>query len=140
MRVPSHDRPVGVAFNVTPMIDIVFLLIIFFLVSSHLASQEVLVELALPEAATGREPVGEQGGRITINVLPDGGILLGGAPVGPEELGRRLTFEAAEGGPDLEVRIRSDRDVAYNFIEPVLIACARAGIWNVGLAVLGRSD
>ena len=140
MRVPSHGRPAGVTFNVTPMIDIVFLLIIFFLVSSHLASREVLVELELPEAASGREPPAQRGARITINVLPDGGILLAGATVGPEELSRRLAFESARSGPDLEVRVRSDRDVAYQFVEPVLIGCARAGIWNVGFAVVDKID
>ena len=47
MRVPSNLRSGSLGFNMTPMIDVVFLLIIFFLVSSHLAKQEVQMPLPL---------------------------------------------------------------------------------------------
>jgi hypothetical protein len=43
-------------------------------------------------------------------------------------------------GDDLEVRIRSDRSVEYSRIEPILLACVRAGIWNVSFAVLRREE
>ena len=53
MQVPSSTTSRGeVGFNMTPMIDIVFLLIIFFIVSSHLARQETQLELALPAASS----------------------------------------------------------------------------------------
>ena len=39
---------------------------------------------------------------------------------------------------DQEVRIRSDRSVPYRFVEPVMIACARAGAWNVTFAVIRK--
>ena len=41
---------------------------------------------------------------------------------------------------DLEVRIRSARSVAYEHVEPILLACARAGIWNVTFAVYRRNE
>jgi biopolymer transport protein ExbD len=117
------------------MIDVVFLLIVFFLVSSHLASREVQVDLQLPDAASGRRPFARPADRITINVLAGGQIVLAGTPVGKDELARRLAFEATRTGPDLEVGVRSDRRVPYRIIESILVACARAGIWNVGFAV-----
>ena len=140
MRVPTARRTFGVGFNMTPMIDIVFLLIVFFLVSSHLASREVQVDLRLPEATSGDEQTDQAGPRVTINVLPDGTILLAGTRVDPDQLGRRLRVETARTRGDLEVRIRSDRSVAYRFVEPVLVACARVGIWNVSFAVTRRED
>ena len=52
MRVPSNLARGSLGFSMTPMIDVVFLLIIFFLVSSHLAQQEVQLDLDLPAKAS----------------------------------------------------------------------------------------
>ncbi|MEX0939367.1 MAG: biopolymer transporter ExbD [Pirellulales bacterium] len=139
MRLPTRKRTSGASFNMTPMIDVVFLLIIFFLVSSHLAKQEVQLDLDLPAAASGADQEEENRPRVTINVLPRGEILLAGAPVAPSELQRRLQHEAARVERDLEVRIRSDRTVPYQYVEPILLACARAGVWNVTFAVVEQA-
>ena len=56
MRSVSNLARGSVSFNMTPMIDVVFLLIIFFLVSSNLAQQEVHLEIDLPDAASGNRP------------------------------------------------------------------------------------
>ncbi|MBT6848587.1 MAG: biopolymer transporter ExbD, partial [Planctomycetaceae bacterium] len=55
MQTPRYARSKETGFNMTPMIDVVFLLIIFFLVSSHLARQETQLELDLPEASSGEQ-------------------------------------------------------------------------------------
>ncbi len=140
MRVPSNLRSGQFGFNMTPMIDVVFLLIIFFLVSSHLAKQEAQMDLPLPVAESGSEQVEEQTRRVTINVVHDGSLLLAGKTVLPRELERRLRAASSESGPDLELRIRSDRSVAYRHVEPIMLACARAGIWNVTFAVYHPKD
>ena len=140
MHLPRFGRSRSVQFNVTPLIDVVFLLIIFFLVSSHLAKQETQVDLALPKAESGRDATEHPVDRVTINVLPDGQLLLGGESVGAEQVGRRLQFERQRTTDDLEVRIRADRNVAYRHVEPLLVACARAEIWNVSFAVVKREQ
>jgi biopolymer transport protein ExbD len=118
------------------MIDVVFQLIIFFLVASHLAHQESQVELSLPSASSG-EPIQEARTRtLTVNVRSEGTILLTGQPVTPEELGRKLAFEKSNAGEDVEVRIRADRGVPYRAMEPILLACARSGLWKVSIAVV----
>ena len=124
----------------TPMIDVVFLLIIFFLVSSHLASQEAPLDLDLPEASSARQAADRTGRRFTIEVLPDGNIVHAGDGVDRAELVRRLRQEANRAGYDLEIRIRCDRSAPYGTVEPVLVACAQAGIWNVHFSVLRRQD
>ena len=139
MRLPRFGHNRSVQFNVTPLIDVVFLLIVFFLVSSHLAQQETQWELALPEAASSREALQSKTPRVTINVLPDGRLLLGSERVIAEEISRRLRVEQQQTSADLEVRIRADRLIPYRRIEPLLLACARAGIWNVSFAVVNRS-
>jgi biopolymer transport protein ExbD len=134
MRVPDVHRRGGVDFNMTPMIDVVFLLIIFFLVSSHLARQEAQMVLPLPEADSGQRSPADDAPRVTINVLRDGSLMWAGRTVPVERLSDRLREKLARDGEDLEVRIRADRNVAYLHVEPILLACARAGIWNVTFA------
>ena len=135
MHLPRYGQNRAIDFNVTPLIDVVFLLIIFFLVSSHLARQETQIELALPTAETGLEPSVSEVPRVTVNVLADGRLQLGSELIVPGQLVRRLDVERTQAGDDLEVRIRSDRNVAYRVVEPVLLSCAEARIWNVSFAV-----
>ncbi len=140
MRVPDHARSSEANVQMTPMIDVVFLLIIFFLVSSHLARQEVQMPLPLPTAASGEHPSETSTRRVTINVLSDGKMLLAGKPVEAGQLRERLVAARDESGAEIEVRIRGDRSVAYQHVEPILLACARAGIWNVAFAVYRPED
>jgi biopolymer transport protein ExbD len=135
MRAPrtSRRQPIGV--NMTPMIDVVFLLIVFFLLSTHFVQQESHLELNLPTAATGHEPSADSPPRVTINILPDGQILLGSSEARPDEIAHRLQYEREHTSGDLEVRIRADRTLPYGAVEPILLACAQAGIWNVTFAV-----
>ncbi len=121
--------------NMTPMIDVVFLLIIFFLVSSHLARQETQLEVDLPRATTGDADKPFQRPRITINVLSTGEALLAGAPTPAEQLAERLKHEQASNSEGVEVRIRGDRNTPYKYVEPLLVACAKAGVWRVTFAV-----
>lgn len=140
MRVPQHLRSGDLEFNMTPMIDIVFLLIIFFLVSSHLARQEAQMDLPLPIADSGTKADDIQGRRLTLNVTQQGEMILAGRRVTREELGPRLAvaLEAANG--ELEVRIRGNREVPYRHVAPIMLSCARTGIWNVTIGVYRTED
>ena len=140
MRLPNRVSSSTVSFNMTPMIDVVFLLIIFFLVSSHLARRENLVELSLPTASSGEDVWDEETPRFTLNVLADGTILLAGRAVEHEDLDRRLRIVQDELGPRAEMRIREDRRVAYRYVSPVLLAAVRLGIWNVTFSVIRPED
>ena len=144
MRMPNHLLRGTFGFNMTPMIDVVFLLIIFFLVSSHLARQESQLDLDLPSATTGLRPSEDAARRIVVNVLgsPRDGrrILLGGRLLDRRELARMIRYEKKRAEEDLEVRIRSDRHVPYRDIEPVMLTCARSGVWNVTFAVVSGKE
>lgn len=140
MRAPSNLRSGSLSFNMTPMIDVVFLLIIFFLVSSQLAKQESKLPLPLPTAESGRQDTIQDIPRLIVNVQADGTIMLTGRTVRPPELTKRLTARAEEEGGNLEVRIRGDRRVAYRFVEPIMLACLRAGIWDVSFSVYRPED
>ncbi len=121
--------------NLTPMIDVVFLLIIFFLVSSHLAQRETRLELPLPTAVTGMEDSDSPSPRLTINVLSDGQTLLGTQKVSTEELQKILLQKQTDLGNRLQVRLRGDRSTDFGQVEPLLVICAESGINDVRLAV-----
>ncbi|MBM4089218.1 MAG: biopolymer transporter ExbD [Planctomycetes bacterium] len=140
MRVPSTPRSGKVGINMTPMIDVVFQLIIFFLVSSHLTKQEVQLKLPLPTAESGQPGVEENVPRLTVNVLSDGTLTLAGRRIAAADLQLRLRDRLKDAGPGLQVRIRGDREVAYQFVEPIMLACARVGIWDVSFAVYRPED
>jgi biopolymer transport protein ExbD len=124
----------------TPMIDVVFLLIIFFLVSSHLARQESRLQLPLPVADSSVETVYDQRPRVTVNVLGNGQILLAGRRVDKLGLHQRLAREVERVGAELEIRIRADRQVAYRHVGPIMAAAARAGVWRITFAVIRSQD
>ena len=135
MKIPSYVGGRGVDFNMTPMIDVVFLLIIFFLVSSHLAKQEVQMQLPLPDARSGTQAEDSQLPRLVVNISAGGQIRMAGRQLTLEQFQERLVKRREKYGQDLEVRIRSDRSVPYRNISPVMQRCAEAGIWNVTFAV-----
>ncbi len=139
MRIPTRAVSSEVGFNMTPMIDVVFQLIIFFLLSSHLAKQEKQLPLPLPAAQSGVVEAADARPRLTVNVLADGTLLVANRPIPSEELVGLLRERRAAHGEELEVRIRADRGVLYRRVEPVMIACVQAGIWNVAYAVQGVS-
>ncbi len=142
MRVPNNLARSSLGFNMTPMIDVVFLLIIFFLVSSHLARQEVDMELDLPDARTGQDAdPADTARRIVVNVLPEGEIVVAGRSFDTDSLTEMIAYESRRGRAatePLEVRIRSDRRAPYRLVEPIMRACARAGVWRVTFAVVGE--
>ena len=140
MRIPSRARTTDAGINMTPMIDVVFQLIIFFLVTSHFARQEAHLPLPLPAADSSEAAKSDDQPRLVINVTGDGTLLFSGRSLAAAELEERLAERIAELGRGIEVRIRADRSVTYRHIEPVLLSCARAGVWNVNYAVYRRED
>jgi biopolymer transport protein ExbD len=142
MRLPNNRRSGEVGINMTPMIDVVFQLIIFFMLSSRLAKQEAQLELPLPTADSIARinQADDLSPRVTINVLSDGGLQMAGRAIPAAELAQRLAERREKIGPDLEVRIRGARDVAYRHVEPIMFACAQAGVWKVNYSVYRKED
>jgi biopolymer transport protein ExbD len=135
MRRVFATRKAALRVNMTPMIDVVFLLIIFFLVSSHLAKQDQRTPLDLPQAVSGQAER-DQRPVVTIMVLAEeGGLQLGGRLVAEESLTERIREQVLAAGEPLQVRIRADRQVPYRRVAPILKASLQAGCGDVVFAV-----
>lgn len=135
MQIPRYKSNKKLGFNMTPMIDVVFLLIIFFLVSSHLSRQENQIELKLPIAASADDDRDLQTPRLTINVSASGDYSLAGRPITADRLKQRFTDIKSTEGDNVEVRIRGSRSATYDAVQPIMLACTESGIWNVTYAV-----
>lgn len=136
----AEGRQPPVEPNMTPMIDVVFLLIIFFLVSSHLAQRETRLELSLPTAETGVDDYESTTPRLTINVLSDGKTLLGTQEINTDQLKAALLEKRDSMGDQLQIRLRGDRSTDFRQVEPLLVICAEAGVNDVRLAVYDQKS
>lgn len=119
--------------NMTPMIDVVFLLIIFFMVGTKFSELERKIGLQVPEVAKAGALTPAPKKRV-VNVYRDGRIDLDRQAVTLEELTDQLT--AARGQyRDLGVLIRGDGQGAFQRVAEVLAACKEAGVAELGISV-----
>jgi len=119
--------------NLTPMIDIVFLLIIFFMVGTKFTELERKIGLRVPEVSdTGALTAAPE--RKVVNVFRDGRITLDRTPVTLEELTRQLAATRSQYA-DLGVLVRGDARGHFQGVAEVLNACREAGIRELGISV-----
>jgi len=134
MRTIKDSGRTTASANMTPMIDVVFLLIIFFLVSSHMAKQENHLPLDLSAAST--HQVNETlSKRMTINITSEGYVQIGAVMVEKNRLAKLLVEHQSQHEGSAAVRIRTDKTVAYGVVEPLLRDIASAGIVDITFAV-----
>ncbi len=138
MRIPTRPRQPGIRFNITPLIDIVFLLIVFFLAATHLTQNDNLEAVELPLASQNKTELEEPPRRIIVTITLDELLHIRGDEISPEELDAKLLSIDDTKRKETEIRIRGDHRIPYRIVERVLISCARAGISNVQFAVLNE--
>ncbi len=110
--------------DMSPMIDMVFLLLIFFIVAAAMVDLDKPL-VSLPSAASSKVP-GDVADRLSISVDATEQVYVGAAPVTLKELKARLTAEL-EGNPNLRVFIRADESVPYHVNKRVMKACSDVG-------------
>ncbi|MEK6232519.1 MAG: biopolymer transporter ExbD [Luteolibacter sp.] len=128
----SSRQPEPANMQLAPMIDIVFLLLIFFIVTWQFTKSETELSVSVPTAQEGADPE-RQRGEIVINILANGMIKIEGTSVDLPQLLKKLASIAAQ-YENQPVRIRGDGGVAYQRIVEVIDTCQKAGIWNISFA------
>jgi biopolymer transport protein ExbD len=119
--------------NLTPMIDVVFLLIIFFMAASTFAVVEADLELQLPEVAAAA-PMTSAPKQRTVSVERNGNVELDGESVSISELTDKLAAAQSE-YPQLSVVIRGDAECHFQHVAAALSACKDANITELGITV-----
>ncbi|MEP0846712.1 MAG: biopolymer transporter ExbD [Phycisphaerae bacterium] len=123
--------------DMTPMIDMVFNLLIFFLVATTFHQSERQMQIALPLARTG-EPISNMLRELVINVDAEGAIVVGGRTLDAPAL-EALVAERVRVNPQQRVTVRGDRKTAYANVVRVLDICKSAGLQEPYLdTVLGE--
>ncbi|NCA81526.1 MAG: biopolymer transporter ExbD [Opitutae bacterium] len=126
--------PANPGVPLTPMIDVVFLLLCFFVTSQIFAQWETEIDIALPTAATGGMPQ-RLPGEVIINVLADGTAVVNGQSLDDREL-RAMMDRLVQLFPGQPVLLRADKATAYEHVVRVLDTCRQADIWNISFATL----
>ncbi|MFC1587194.1 ExbD/TolR family protein [Planctomycetota bacterium] len=133
--------------NMTPMIDIVFLLIIFFMLVTKI-NEDKLVLLTLPSATQAAPDDGARG-RIIINIDKDGVVKIDNNTYKPSKLPEKIETEVtlADGslenarqknGSDLVVLVRADVDTQYYHLQEVIRALSAKHVFKLDIAVRDR--
>lgn len=134
MRIETDET--ADAMNLAPMIDVVFLLLIFFMVATTFIEREKELGVELPTAEAGEEA--HHPDELVINLLQDGTVKMNGRAVDPEEGLRSALERVARVTPDIPVTIRGDGRVTWQRGIDVVSTCQLLGFSNVGLATLDR--
>lgn len=128
----NNDKSTAIQFQLAPMIDVVFLLLCFFMTTTLYSQWETEVDITLPTAETG-ENLQRMAGEIIINVFKDGRYVVNGRLLRPEELGELLVRVSAL-FPGQPVVVRGDESTPYHHIMDVMDRCRRADIFNISFA------
>ena len=134
MRIPIEDKD-ETKLQMAPMIDMVFLLIIFFMTASHLSASKN-IELEIPDASLGVVPK-DRPDRWTVNILRDGSLFSGQDPITLDELSR-VVADRVQADPELKVYLRADKTTPHKEVRAVMNAMAAAGVGDFIFGVHGR--
>ena len=113
--------------NITPLIDVVFLLLIFFLVATRFAQEDRELDVPLPDASEA-QPLIAQPRDLFINIDRAGNYIVDGQTLAAPELELTLVRAAQNNPLSQSVKIRAHKDVAFDHVVEAINLCKKAGI------------
>ncbi len=116
--------------NLTPMIDVVFLLVIFFMVGAKFSDSESHIDVDAPSVGSSSALSRTPDQRV-VEVRPDGTLSLDGVPISRPELAISLKQKAAA-YPGLKVAVRGDKDTRWELIADIMGLVQESGVDKVG--------
>ena len=132
MNLRSRAVPVHPGIQLAPLVDVLLLLLIFFLMTWNAARNENELDVKVPKASSAKEktaPIGD----VVVNVKADGNVIVNRRTLSASELGELLKG-LVQLNPEQAVVIRGDETGAYKNIIGILNICTEAGITNVAFA------
>jgi len=120
------------ALALTSMLDVIFLLLCFFVTVSVFSQWESEISISLPKASTAEQPE-RLPGEIIVNLSKDGRVTVNGSSMTLDDLKGRL-MRISKFYPGQPVIIRADKDVNYENLVKVIDTCRGADVWNFSLA------
>jgi biopolymer transport protein ExbD len=130
-KAPADD---SLFINLTPMIDVILTLLIFFMAATKLYDwNEQKLDVQLPEVGQAK-PITEAPAEVELKISQDGTVAFDGEVIGLRQIEERLR-RARDNYPDQSVIIRGDGRVAYQRVAEVMSACEAAGVRHLAVSV-----
>ncbi|MBR4354453.1 MAG: biopolymer transporter ExbD [Kiritimatiellae bacterium] len=136
MKFRTDNRSKAPQLAMTSMLDVIFLLLCFFVTVSVFSQWESEISIKLPNAKTSQEPE-RLPGEIIVNLTREGKVRVNGGDMPLGELKMRLA-KISKFYPGQPVIIRADREVKYESLVEVIDTCREADVWNFSLATEGE--
>ncbi len=149
MHISTKQRIKTTELNMTPMIDVVFLLITFFMVVTEITRQDDIADLELPDIASAIPDDNPDPERLILSILRDGRVYVSGRhydlsnPKDATEIKNMLWTEArltrtATGAANRVVLVRADRRTKFKHIRQLMMMCVDpdVGIWRLAFGTL----
>ena len=138
MNFRRNSRSRAASVQMASLMDVIFLLLCFFVTSSVFSQWETEISIALPTAKSSTVP-GRMPGEIILNVAADGNVTVNGQKLSLAEVTERLA-RIAKLYPGQPVVIRADKTTKYEALVSVIDACRTADVWNFLLATKDEED
>ena len=136
--VRDEGSKVNSNINVTPMVDVMLVLLIIFMVITPMLNNKVNVDLPTAAAAVVMENANKEDS-VMVAVTRDGKIFLGGDQTTVETMGPKIQ-EKLEKNPDKKVYLRADNRAVYSKVMDAIDGIRAAGISNLGLLTEKKDD
>jgi len=129
--VRNEGSKVNSNINVTPMVDVMLVLLIIFMVITPMLQNKVAVDMAKVENPTPM-PDADKEDAIVVAITRDGGVFLGQNKIATSELGAKVRDRLAD-TPGKTIYIRADARAQFRAVEDAIDAVRTAGVDEVGL-------
>ncbi len=127
----------ALSFPITPMIDMVFLLLIFFMVTSRITQESRKKEIRLPETSIAQKPISQES-RELLN-LDEKGVIFIGETATPEPELKKYLMQRLKDHPPLRIYVRADAQTPAATIKRIVRICAETGAIDIGFGAYCKS-
>ncbi|MFA6816095.1 MAG: biopolymer transporter ExbD [Lentisphaeria bacterium] len=138
MNFRKKSSGTSAGFQIAPMLDIMFILLIFFMASTIFAQWENKLGIQVPVADSGiranREP-----GEVIVNVDAEGKIYINSQEISLSRL-ESLLGQIAETFKSQPIIIRADQETRHKYVIDILDVCRKVDIWNIAFSTIPRED
>ena len=136
--VRNEGQNVNSNINVTPMVDVMLVLLIIFMVITPMLQNKVQIDMAKVDNPTNM-PDADKEDAIVVAITRDGGVFLGQNKIALSELGGQVRDKLAD-KPGKTIYVRADARAQFRAVEDAIDAVRTAGVDDVGLLTQKREN